>query len=57
VKTPNCRLAFHGRLAQERGFKDKDWMTKVSSNLKIYKHRRKQGVVERANNETEVICK
>jgi len=58
VKTPNCRLAFHGELSPEYNFKERDFLKgQLVSNLKVFKSRRKEGVVERANNEAEVICK
>ncbi len=55
VKTTSCRLAFHGRLSHT--FRGKDLASTELAKLKVFKTKSKEGVVERANNETEVICK
>ncbi len=55
VKTSNCRLAFHGRLSH--AFRDRDYLSTDLAALRVFKNKTKEGVVERANGETEVICK
>lgn len=50
-----CRLAFHGQLLEM--FEAKDYHLKELPGLKIYKEKSKTGVVERASNDCEVICK
>lgn len=50
-----CRLAFNGRALKT--FNNKDYLKTDLPNLKIYKDKSKEGVVERATNEYEVIVK
>ena len=50
-----CRLAFHGRALKT--FTTKDYAKTDLPNLKIYKDKCKEGIVERASNEYEVIVK
>ncbi len=56
AKANICRLAFHGKLGHN--FKDAQAIhsTELPA-LRIFKEKCKEGVVERANNECEVICK
>ena len=53
--TTSCRLAFHGSLSYP--FEDKDYSTADLTHFKVYKTKSKEGVVERASNECELICK
>eukprot|EP00095_Tigriopus_kingsejongensis_P007630 maker-scaffold995_size72343-snap-gene-0.24 protein:Tk07630 transcript:maker-scaffold995_size72343-snap-gene-0.24-mRNA-1 annotation:"selenocysteine-specific elongation factor" len=53
--SPSCRLAFHGQLLER--FQDKAYVSKDLVRLKIFKEKKKEGVVERASNACEVICK
>ncbi|TRY64136.1 hypothetical protein TCAL_00841 [Tigriopus californicus] len=53
--SPTCRLAFHGQLLEM--FEAKDYHLKELPRLKIFKEKSKTGVVERASNECEAICK
>jgi len=50
-----CRLAFHGKALKT--FTNKDYSKTDLPNLKIYKDKQKEGIVERASNEYEVIVK
>jgi len=51
-----CRLAFHGKVLWYA--KDKqDYLKNELHNLKVFKHKSKEGIVERAVNEQEVIVK
>ena len=51
----SCRLAFHGVLSYV--FSEKNYSTTELPLFKIFKEKSKEGIVERANNECEVICK
>ncbi len=55
VKTSNCRLAFHGQLSHP--FKEAASELAKGGGLGVFKYKVKEGVVERASNECEVICK
>ncbi|CAM5999690.1 unnamed protein product [Sphagnum balticum] len=50
-----CRLAFHGNILES--FSDKSYMDKDLPNLKIYKIKEKEGIVDRVVNEYEVIAR
>ena len=54
--SPTCRLAFHGKLLTH--FKTKDFRDSPEfGKFNIFTDKAKEGVVERANNAYEVICK
>jgi len=55
VHTSTCRLAFWGRLLLT--FSDKNYVTKDLPQLKIFKEKCKQGLVERAQGVDSVIVK
>ena len=56
INTSMCRLAFHGAVVWQA--RDKvDYMKNELSKLKVFKHKSKEGVVERAVNEQEVIVR
>lgn len=55
VNTSNCRLAFSGNLLEVS--KDKNYKTTFLPNLKIFKNKSKEGIVERVVNNNEVIVK
>jgi len=56
INTSMCRLAFHGKVVWHA--RDKvDYMKNELSMLKVYKNKGKEGVVERAVNEQEVIVR
>ncbi|PSN35635.1 Selenocysteine-specific elongation factor [Blattella germanica] len=55
IHVNSCRLAFWGHLLET--IEDKNYSSNVLSKIKIYKEKRKVGVVERASNEYEVIGK
>jgi len=50
-----CRLAFHGRA--EWISTDKDFVTNELHRFKIFKHKCKDGVAERATNEYEIVIR
>ena len=56
INTSMCRLAFHGKaiwLARDKV----DYMKNELGKLKVFKNKSKEGIVERAVNEQEVIVK
>jgi selenocysteine-specific elongation factor len=55
IHTNTCRLAFRG--TTRHFMKDKNYPETCLPNLKVFKHKAKEGVVERASNEYEVIVK
>lgn len=50
-----CRLAFHGKIVYQ--FNQSNYIDNSLPNLMIYKNKCKEGIVERASNEYEVIVK
>jgi selenocysteine-specific elongation factor len=50
-----CRLAFYGNILWS--FTDKNYVENDLQNLKIFKIKNKEGIVERVSNEYEVIAK
>lgn len=55
IHSNSCRLAFQGKILHH--YEDKAYRTKDLSMLKIYKFKEKLGVVERLNNDYELIGK
>lgn len=51
-----CRLAFHGKVIWQARDKS-DYMKNEVSKLKVFKHKSKDGIVERVVNDQEVIVK
>ena len=55
INLNTCRLAFHGKLLEVS--KDKDYPQTFLPNLKIFKMKRKEGVVERMADDNSVIVR
>lgn len=55
INSPGCRLAFWGNVVDVT--KDKNYKTTFLPNLKVFKIKQKEGVVERMVNQDEVIVK
>ena len=55
IHTSSCRLAFEGQLVTH--FDSDKWKNEKLAQLKVFKVKEKTGVVERANNEHELIGK
>jgi selenocysteine-specific elongation factor len=55
IHTSSCRLAFEGQVLLH--FNSEKYRTEVLPKLKVFKLKEKNGVIERANNEYELIGK
>jgi len=55
INANNCRLAFHGRVQWSTC--DREYSKTSLPKLKIFKNKCKEGVVERATNEYEIVVK
>ncbi|XP_065844558.1 selenocysteine-specific elongation factor-like [Oscarella lobularis] len=55
INSNSCRIAFYGRLL--RSFVDRANMASVLPQLKVYKMKQKEGIVERMQDSYTVICR
>ena len=55
IHTSSCRLAFHGKLLLP--ISDPKYPQTVLPSLKVYKNKKKEGVVERKTDEYTVVCR